>query len=709
VSLALASDNSALPPLREDLQLLRGAPAADGSPTWTIHDVLSNRYFRIGRLAMEMLKRWSLAEADKILQRVGSETTLKPSSHDLNALVQFLHSNNLVRGDTPGARAAYNRQWQATHSHWLMWLLKNYLFLRIPLIRPDRFLAASYRWIKWLYSPVVACLLMFMAIMGLYLVIREWDTFAATIPRFLSLEGMVWYATALILIKVCHELGHAYTAFRYGCRVPTMGIAFLVMWPVLYTDTTDAWRLTSRRQKLAIGAAGIITELGIAVIATFLWGFLADGPVRDTAFFIATTSWVITLGINLNPFMRFDGYYLLSDWLGIENLQTRAFALARWRLRELLFKLGHPPPETLTASQRRGLTLYAWATWVYRLFLFIGIAALVYYFFFKVLGIILFVCEIVWFVARPVWNELKEWWRLRGDIKPSINSFILLCVLIGGTVLAVIPWRTHTELPALLTARTSINIYPPTAAQITAVFVQRGQTVDKDAPLIALHVPNLEHKVEAQQYRIEALSIRLQRARFDTNDLEQIDVLKQLMLSARTELNALLDIQSNLLVAAPLNGTVVEWADALEPGRWINTDERLGLLQSTDDATIKAFVDEENLSRLDTGYIGRFFPDDAAQTSLLAYISEIGESNIDELAKPYLSESYDGPFKTHVSEQGTEQLNTTVYPVTLKPTLSIHAPAQVTRGVVIVEGEAISIFERLYRSIAAVLIRESGF
>jgi len=88
---------------------------------------------------------------------------------------------------------------------------------------------------------------------------------------------------------------------------------------------------------LAIGAAGMIVEIAIAILCTSLWHFLPDGAVRSSVFSIATATWVLTLLINLNPFMRFDGYFLLSDYLGVANLQQRAFSLARWRLRELLF------------------------------------------------------------------------------------------------------------------------------------------------------------------------------------------------------------------------------------------------------------------------------------------------------------------------------------------------------------------------------------
>lgn len=77
---------------------------------------------------------------------------------------------------------------------------------------------------------------------------------------------MFWFAIALFFAKVIHELGHAYTAHRYGCRVASMGVAFLVMWPVLYTDVTDAWKLSSRRARIAISSAGMIAELAIALL-----------------------------------------------------------------------------------------------------------------------------------------------------------------------------------------------------------------------------------------------------------------------------------------------------------------------------------------------------------------------------------------------------------------------------------------------------------
>ena len=106
------------------------------------------------------------------------------------------------------------------------------------------------------------------------------------------------------------------TAHRFGCRVPTMGIAFMVFIPLLYTDVSDAWRLHSRKQRILISASGMIVELYLAGIATFLWAFMDDGAARDIAFYIATVGWIRIDGHNCRCIsgcvMRLDNVFAAS-------------------------------------------------------------------------------------------------------------------------------------------------------------------------------------------------------------------------------------------------------------------------------------------------------------------------------------------------------------------------------------------------------------
>ena len=348
-----------LPVLRHDLHLLEGPVALDGSPSWLIFDPVRNKYFSIGWTAFQLLSRWSIGKANLLLDRIKQETTLEVGEEDLQSLLSFLFVNSLTVESVNGTSEDYLEQYIASKPSFLMWLIHNYLFIKIPLVKPTNFLRKTLIFVEPIYSMTTRSLIVLIGLIGLYIVGRQWDTFISTFLYFFNIKGLAFYFISLVFIKILHELAHAYTAVWYGCRVPTMGVAFLVMFPILYTDMSDTWRVKSAYQRAHVGAAGMLAELYIACIATFCWGFLPDGIFKSAAFILATTSWILSLAINTNILMRFDGYYILSDLLGIQNLQKRSFDIGKWKLTEVLFNLKLNPPEVLPKPMLKKLYIYA--------------------------------------------------------------------------------------------------------------------------------------------------------------------------------------------------------------------------------------------------------------------------------------------------------------------------------------------------------------
>ena len=181
-----------------------------------------------------------------------------------------------------------------------------------------------------------------------------------------------------------------------------MGVALIFMLPVCYCDTSDTWRLTDRRQRLLVSAGGLLVELGVATIAGLLWLLLPDGIPRTLMFFVAVTSLATSIFINLNPFMKFDGYYLLSDALGVDNLQTRSFANLRWQLRRWLTGSAEEKPHRIPESSHAVMNLYAACTWLYRLILYFTICWMVYQFWFKALGLLLMTGVFITMIVKPL-------------------------------------------------------------------------------------------------------------------------------------------------------------------------------------------------------------------------------------------------------------------------------------------------------------------
>ncbi|PKO58599.1 MAG: hypothetical protein CVU24_16880, partial [Betaproteobacteria bacterium HGW-Betaproteobacteria-18] len=310
-----------LPELREELRIEETANDWDGSPCWLIHDLPAHRFHRIGWLEFEILVRWGLGDPEQIIANIRRETTLNPTEEELRDLLIFLEQHNLLRITSFEASAKLSARKKSGIKSPQQWLLHNYLFFRIPLLKPDKFLNRLMPYAAPLLTRNALILFAAIFVVGLYLAARQWDIFAGNFVNTLTPSGYISYIIAIIMAKCVHELGHALIAKKAGIRVPRMGVAFLVMFPVLYTDLGEGWLLHDHRLRRLVSAGGMLAEGALAATALFMWGMLPDGAFRDACYILAVVSVGRSILINVSPFMRFDGYYLLSDHFNIPNLQ----------------------------------------------------------------------------------------------------------------------------------------------------------------------------------------------------------------------------------------------------------------------------------------------------------------------------------------------------------------------------------------------------
>jgi len=696
-------------PLREEIAICPGPTALDGSPTWTLHDPACNRFYRLGWPEFEMLSRWQAGSIDAVTAQVNAETTLAVDAEEVSDLARFLVGSDLVRSAGPQATAAMVRRAEQMRESLGHWLLHNYLFVRIPLLRPDRFLSATYPYVRWVHSRAFALAIVLTGLVGLYLVARQWDAFIGTFVDLFSVTGAIYFAITLGALKVVHELGHAYTAKRYGCRVPTMGVALLVMVPVLYSDVNESWMLTSRRRRLAIGLAGVMAELGCAAIALCVWGFLPPGPARSAAFLVATSTWVTTVLINLSPFMRYDGYYVLSDWLETPNLHTRAFALARWWLRETLLGLGDPSPEALPAGRQTFLIVFAFVTWIYRFSLFIGIAVIVYHFAVKALGIVMMAVEIGYFLIRPIASEGLTWWRRRQELRWSPKTLLTATIAAGLVGLLLVPWRSTIEAPALLRSVQRIDVFvSDVGARVTTIAVQDGDEVAKGAPLVRLVSPDLDYRIGRLKSEIEVLEWQMAARGLDADLLARSQVTEREYAAALSEYRSLSDEKARLDTVAPIAGKVVDLVEGLAPGVWMPAKSRLLSVIDPKQMMVEAYVDEADLGRIRAGDLATFYAEADNRIEAQLRVVEIAGGSAHTLSDPYLASVFGGPIAVRSPKQNELIPDRTIYRVVLAPDGDAVTPSRVLRGRVALSGEAVSIAARLWRTVLAVIIREAS-
>ena len=699
-----------LAPLRDDLLLMPGPPGDGGAPTWTVHDPSTNRYFRIGWSEFELLSRWHFGNPRSIIARVREETPLTPEPADIERMQRFLKRNNLVRPSGPAALAGLVEQRGRSRPGWLMWLVKNYLFIRIPLIRPNAVLDALLPLGRTLFSTGFLVAVAVAAVLGLLLVARQWDAFLATFPYLFSAEGAVLAFLVVAFSKLAHEFGHAMCARLAGCRVPSMGIAFVVMWPLLYTDTSDAWRLTDRRRRLLITASGMLAELSIAAFATLLWSFLPDGPLRSGVFLLATTTWVLTLAINLNPLMRFDGYFLLSDLVDMPNLQDRAFGFGKWWLREALFGLGRLPPEPVSVRRRRFLVGYAIAVWVYRFVLFLTIALIVYHFFFKALGIVLMVVEIGYFIVRPVVLELRAWATERRAFRWNAATFRTLLLLAGLVAAMAVPWQSRVEVPAVWQAHQQAVLYAPLPARVAELPVRPGDRVTAGDLIVRLESPELAYELEQSRRSIVELTWEASLQGTDDARLlgRRIVALEELAAEQAAERGHLEEL-ARLTVRAPFDGAVSDLEPSLAPGTWVARDDPIAALIGSGDAIVEGYVAEADLDRLADGTVGVFRPETPERGGFPVRLQSVDRSAARRLDEGYLASVHGGPIPVVESARRELLPRQPVYRVEFRPDGARPGPDRAVRGRVDLAGEARSLGGRLWDGVVRVFVRESGF
>ncbi|NVK00546.1 MAG: HlyD family efflux transporter periplasmic adaptor subunit [Oceanospirillaceae bacterium] len=697
-----------LPALRQELALYKGPRSLQGEPTWSLHDPVRNLYFRIDWPTFEILCRWHLSDPQQILQAIRDETVLDLDEDYVKAVIEFLYKRELTQRASTRDSQAMSNETNKRKQRWYVWLLHRYLFFRVPLWRPDPFLTDTLSWVRWLGSRGFALATLAALMVGLVQTIRQWDTFTATLVDMFSINGLIAYAVTLVSVKVLHELGHAYTAKRFGCRVPNMGVAFLVMFPMAYTDVNDVWQLKSRRQRLTVGAAGIMTELSIAAWSTLLWAILPDGALRTGVFLLATTTWISTVAINASPFLRFDGYFLLMDALELPNLHKRAFDLARWDLRKRLFGLGDAVPEYHSRKRSRFLKLFAWGTWIYRLVVFSGIAVLVYLMFPKPLGPLLAWVELYWFIFKPILGELKIWYERRSDIVRTRRSLLTLFVLLLFAGLVSIPWDSRIDAVAVLKPAEQYNLTLRSAARLESIVVESGTRVEQGVLLARFKNPDLEFERRQLETRLAGIERLLQNRSVNDELRERSQVLTSDAAKLRSEIDGINEKLVALEVRAPAAGTVY-WEDLdLNSGSWLEERTTLGQIIVEDKPVVVAYVDQLNLSRIELGARGKLFFDSGVIAPLNVELSSIATDATRVLNDTMLGSVNGGEILAR--SRGDQVIpETAIYQLRLEPQDDYLGDLSILQGHLTLYGEPQAWITPYWRTALATYRREAGF
>lgn len=639
------------PGLRADVRMHPVQPGRDGRAAWVVEDPVGGRYFSVGETESVLITALRdgarPSAALEALRRLG---LAQPAAAEYTAFLRQLRATGLCRGEAVEGRTRGKEDRPggasprvAAGPRWWTRLLHGYVYYRVSLLRPDAALTRLAPLARPLAARQVAQVLQLAGLLGLLLALPQAELYFATASYLLTPAGFVGFVGCLVVLKIGHEFAHAFSAKLKNLHVRSMGVAFILLWPILYTDVTDAWREPDRRRRAQIGSAGIRFELALAALALLAWAVLPDGVARSLAFYLSSASILSTLLINLNPFMRFDGYFLLMDVWGIDNLQPRAFALLRHRLRRLCLGWRGGPPEH--HPQAGPMLAYALATAAYRVLVAVGIAAAVFRFFGSFAGLLVAALEVYILIARPLLRELREVHRQRRAIGSPLRAGVSVAVLAGLAVAAFLPLDRSLAVPALLTHERLQYVGAPFAGRIVHAPPAAGQTVVAGQVLLVVDSP--EHSHEQARIELELRRNRAEQQALDTRGSEGgyrrwLEEDERRLLAARERAASRL---AQLVVTASAPGEIVERAADFLPGDTVAADQVLATVRQSARLRVHAYVQDRAGARLDVRAVvtARLFAWDRGLPMLEVPVVDASLTPLDRLSAHALYDRYGGP------------------------------------------------------------------
>jgi putative peptide zinc metalloprotease protein len=515
------------------------------------------------------------------------------------------------------------------------------LFLRFQLVDPNDFFDKVIDKIRFFWHPTAVKIQLLFLLCATLLVLFQGERFLLDFNRvYLQSQQGAWGYLSIWLIALfaiaIHECGHGLTCKHFGGDVHEMGFLLLAFQPCLYCNVNDAWLFENKWQKIYVALAGVWVELLLAGLSAFVW-LLVDvaNPIGFIAFVLLTIGTATSLLINLNPLLKFDGYYILTDMLEIPNLRQNAIAWFSWTLKTRVLRLDDEAPFSPLPRERWVYLIYGALVTVYMIAILSFLAIIGYGFvseqfgFFANLAFIYLVLYLIKKITNSWGETLINWthkvfWRTRQrQITTGVAGILLL--------LALIFWQPQIRIHSTgQVAAGSHIIYAPQSGFIAYVGFDAGRKLI-NAPgqaFLQLTSPQLMLAKTELENAQQLLKMQQQEAVVDLETAKSRRLLIEKSLLDE-KIHLLVEQGESLSVIAPAGDWMVE---GLPPqsllGRYFSSGDEIVTLISKKQRFVDVIVDQRDVHFIKPGDRGRI-----RFTGVAAHVYSASVTRISPVAK----------------------------------------------------------------------------
>ena len=547
-----------------------------GGTDYLIEDEVTGRFFRVGLAQYTFM---SMLDGKRTVNDSIMKTASLLRQHAIDeseaaSLCKWAIESGLVDSENGNSAARRLEQHDMLKKQKMVSYL-NPLMMRIPLFNPDKLVQAVSQYVSWIVSPAGLLIWLIVVGYGFIQLGQHWSDFYNNRINSFSSVDLIWIAMTWLVLKGIHELAHSVVCKKFGGRVHNCGFLMLLLIPLPYVDVTSSWRFQNKWKRILVSAAGMMSEVFIAAVACMVWIRVEPGPLQYHAGNVIITATLHTLLFNINPLMRFDGYYMLVDFLEIPNLATHGRQWLKGFFKRLYFG-NKPAPVRETGLHGLAVRVYGVLAmgWFFLIAVSLSLAAsgLIEGF-----GLIVALIGCVLWVGIPLFKLTKYFLVGTNTEKPNrlwfVSAMGLTCLLLGGVLYlcpapSVISAPIVVEYEPMSIVRSNVNGFAK------EIFVADGEMVEQGDLLVKLENRELELELNSLRLDIEISQLRsdnllsegeISQAQLEAETLDS-------MLKRRTELQARM---ANLEVYAPRSGQVIARDLELMEGKYLEPGKEI--------------------------------------------------------------------------------------------------------------------------------------
>jgi putative peptide zinc metalloprotease protein len=493
--------------VRTDLQI-RPESAGPASPV-IVKDPVTRRFYRFTSVQAAVLEAF---DGSRDLATVAREVSARCRTDvAVSQLEEFAGKlRGLLLLDHPSCWARLQSVQKPGNR-----LLHSILSIKIRAFNPDKMLTGLERRFRFCFGAGFRFLAGISIFCAICLTVLNWESLYVGIASLFSLYSVPLVICVMFGVMTIHEFAHAVALKHFGGRVEEMGFMVLYFIPAFYCNMSDAWMLP-KRARILVTLAGGYMQLFVWAWATIAWRLLSPEIFLSRICVVTIAFSGIQTLFNFMPLIRLDGYYLLSDWLEIPNLRSRAFGYLRSKLGQFLLS-GRRPIPLASARERRIYVLYGLSSFIFSAtLLWVMVSRLGGWLVreYQAWGLALIAGLALAAAPSPKKQDARPRGRLTVRLAVRLGKapwFVLLLLLLAVT--AFLPWELKVSGDFTIRPNQQASVNPEIDGTLRAINVDEGSRVKTGDVLAVIQNLDLQNSYEETKGELAAKTAELELLR----------------------------------------------------------------------------------------------------------------------------------------------------------------------------------------------------